>query len=120
MGKERNSWKPRPGGSNRKGVELVAAVAPLANECGQRVSEWDTGLELMQEWKTGPRSKGSVCKGIWGKGIGMRPAVRRAVSTLQSLKSKRRKPIAFRRLELPPRNTSNQPARILNGRRELP
>lgn len=38
---------------------------------------------------------------------------------LQPLKSKRRKPIAFRRLELTPSNTSNQPARILNGRREF-
>jgi hypothetical protein len=75
-------------------------------------------MKLMQEWKTGLQIKGSVCKGIWGKGIGMRPAVRRGVKTLEPLKSKRRKPIAFRRLELPPRNTSNQPARILKGRRE--
>ena len=31
---------------------------------GRRVSEWGTGLELMQEWKLGRSSKGSVCKGI--------------------------------------------------------
>jgi hypothetical protein len=29
-----------------------------------RVSEWDTGLGLMQEWKFGVEGKASVCKGI--------------------------------------------------------
>lgn len=42
---------------------------------GRRVSEWDTGVELMQEWKFGLEGKASVCKGIWWKWIGKRPAV---------------------------------------------
>ena len=33
-------------------------------ECGWRVSEWGTGLELMQEWKFGLEGKGCVCMEI--------------------------------------------------------
>ena len=42
---------------------------------------------MMQVWKNGAEDKASVCKGIWEKGIGMRPAIRRAVDELQALKS---------------------------------
>jgi hypothetical protein len=44
---------------------------------GWRVSERDTGMKMMQEWKNGEEGKASVCKGIWEKGIGKRPAIRR-------------------------------------------
>jgi hypothetical protein len=30
----------------------------------RRVSEWNTGVELMQEWKFRAEGKASVCKGI--------------------------------------------------------
>jgi hypothetical protein len=29
-----------------------------------RVSEWDTGVKLMQEWDFGVEGKGSICKEI--------------------------------------------------------
>jgi len=41
-----------------------------------RVSEWGTGLELMQEWKFGLKGKASVCKGIWKRENGTRPAIK--------------------------------------------
>jgi len=54
---------------------------------GRRVSERDTGVELMQEWKFGAEGKASVCKGIWWKWIGKRPAVNGVVSELETLRS---------------------------------
>ena len=54
---------------------------------GGRVSEWDTGMEMMQEWKFGVGHKASVCNGVWEKGIGNRPAINSAVSELQALRS---------------------------------
>jgi len=54
---------------------------------GRRVSEWDTGVKMMQEWKFGLEGKASVCKGIWWKWIGKRPAISRAVSELETLRS---------------------------------
>ena len=47
-------------------------------ECGRRVSKWDKVMKMMQEWKFAVEGKASVCKGIWEKGIGMRPAITRS------------------------------------------
>ena len=43
----------------------------------------DAGMEI---WVEG---KASVCKGIWWKWIGKRPAISRAVSELETLRSDR-------------------------------
>lgn len=68
----------------------------------RRVSERDKGVELMQEWKTTAKVKGSVGKGIWENGIGKRPAIREAVRTLQALKSGWCESIAQRSRGVPP------------------
>jgi hypothetical protein len=49
----------------------------LAREGGTRwgVSERDTGVKKMQDWKFGVEGKASVCMGIWRKWIGKRPAL---------------------------------------------
>jgi hypothetical protein len=57
----------------------------------------DAGMEIWAE------SKASVCKGIWGREIGTRPAIKGRVRTLQALRSDACEPIALRSLEVPPR-----------------
>jgi hypothetical protein len=62
-------------------------IGVVRSECGKRVSERDTVMKMMQEWKFGARRKACVCIGIWLKWIGKRPAVKGAVRTLQALRS---------------------------------
>jgi hypothetical protein len=46
-------------------------------ESMKRVSEGDTGVKLMQEWKLGVEHKTSVYNEDWGKRIGRHPAISR-------------------------------------------
>jgi len=73
-GEARGTQKARSGAANCTATP-VGRVGMAG--CRWRVSEWDTGLELMQEWKFGAEGKASVCKGIWWKWIGKRPAISR-------------------------------------------
>jgi hypothetical protein len=52
-----------------------------------RVSKWDTGVEMMPEWKFGAERKACICNGIWLKWIGKRPATKGGVRTLKALRS---------------------------------
>jgi hypothetical protein len=92
-GERGNKRKVALGGSNGQRVDWLPrslhcaaanyAAAPVGmTELGLmsggrvewRVSEWDTGMKMMQEWKLGAEGKASVCNGIWKRGIGKRPA----------------------------------------------
>ena len=83
------------------------------------VSERDERVELMQDWKTKAKGKGSVCKKIWENGIGKRPANREEVRTLQALKRGRCESIAQRSLEVPPRKHLFSARQKPHGRHEF-
>src|SRR5690348_11138080 len=83
-------------GRNKRASLRAGGMTEREDSHWQPVSEWDAGLKMMQEWKLGAEGKASVCKGIWEKGVGHRPAIKEEVRTLQTLKSDECKPIAFR------------------------
>ena len=76
---------------------MVAVVAPLWPDkrvgrvgmagCRWRVSEWDTGVELMQEWKFGRRVRPAFARGFGGNGLASVLQLVGAVSELETLKS---------------------------------
>jgi len=55
-------------------MENVGRMTKIMNRVGMagcrwRVSEWDTGLELMQEWKIGAEGKAAFARGFGGNGL---------------------------------------------------
>jgi len=54
---------------------------------GRRVSEWDTGVELMQEWKFGWKVRPAFAGGFGGNELASVLQSVRAVSELETLRS---------------------------------
>jgi hypothetical protein len=86
-------------------------------EGGWLVSEWGTGLELMQEWNFGQRVRPTFTRGFERERLAR---VLHLEGQLQALRSDGCEPIALRSLEVPPRKHLILARQNPHGRRDLP